>query len=341
MQNTRKGSYNSPSKCFSSEEWFEVENLIKNNQINWGNEFGISITNQCPLECAHCVRSSESKNNSDKISFKKFKQVINELIEMQTTIKTIRLTGGEPFLIPEKLKLVSEAVEKSEMEASVVTSAFWAKDSMTANKIIEKFPGISEYCISADIFHQKYVPFNQIKIVIRALKNHSKKIRLQMTQNKTPSDEERALMEGIKSLVDKEIKLRIIDIAYGGRAKLNFDKTQFNFSKDFSKFPCMAKIPVLLENGSVIPCCSLLFNVKNSHPLYLGDIFHNSIREIYENASRNALFQHIRLWGFSELIPLIKNSEYSDRLPDSFIEDYPCHICSSLFNDPLITHHLL
>lgn len=80
---------------------------------------GIEVTRRCNLECAHCLRGDrESKDIQDSILYNIFNGV--------TEIGTLFLTGGEPFLVPEKLEKILSIINKKGIKThyfSITTNA--------------------------------------------------------------------------------------------------------------------------------------------------------------------------------------------------------------------------
>jgi len=62
-------------------------------------EVTFEITNACNLRCVHCYAESDSRSGSkDKVTEKRWKELLNEAIELGTT--NVQISGGEPSMNP-------------------------------------------------------------------------------------------------------------------------------------------------------------------------------------------------------------------------------------------------
>lgn len=119
------------------------EALEKNNHPSLRSESGnptevrqlnfiqIKLSNQCQLACAHCGSDRSStwaKINGEsphvKKSFEVSEKFINELIEILPQIKTLKFSGGEPFLQPDHWKILEKLkfVDKSHCDLQYITN---------------------------------------------------------------------------------------------------------------------------------------------------------------------------------------------------------------------------
>lgn len=73
-------------------------------------EITIEITQQCPNYCLYCS-SMSSPLKKDLLSYEQIKQAVEDAIELG--VKFISLSGGEPFLHPDVLKIIDYISEKS------------------------------------------------------------------------------------------------------------------------------------------------------------------------------------------------------------------------------------
>lgn len=68
------------------------------------------ITNQCNLYCPHCYRNSTSKENIENINVDRMYSLIDEMVDLR--VRSLKITGGEAFLVPELFDIVSYASNK-------------------------------------------------------------------------------------------------------------------------------------------------------------------------------------------------------------------------------------
>jgi len=79
---------------------------------------GVSLTTNCNLNCQHCFQDKKNRNNIDIFLFKK---IVNFCIE--NNVKLISLTGGEPTLHPDYLKII-DMIHNSDLMYSITTNGW-------------------------------------------------------------------------------------------------------------------------------------------------------------------------------------------------------------------------
>ena len=89
--------------------------MISSNDIN---EIKVELSYHCNMNCLHCS-SEGSKDNNVKISLEESLNIINSALNLK--IKTISLSGGEPFLWPDLSELVNY-YKKNELTIKIYTN---------------------------------------------------------------------------------------------------------------------------------------------------------------------------------------------------------------------------
>ncbi len=79
----------------------------------------VEITDNCNLKCLHCYNDSTPIKGKNHITYDAFKIIINEAI--RCNIKSIALSGGEPLLNPDLIRIISSVVQEG-MSCRVVTN---------------------------------------------------------------------------------------------------------------------------------------------------------------------------------------------------------------------------
>lgn len=81
-------------------------------------ELAIEVTRRCNMKCSHCMRGPAENHTISK-------EVVDRLFDEVSTIGTLLLTGGEPFLEPEMIDYIFDAIIKRNIpiiRISVVTN---------------------------------------------------------------------------------------------------------------------------------------------------------------------------------------------------------------------------
>ncbi len=78
------------------------------------------ITNRCNLNCPHCYRNSKANDSLEKLPLERIYTLIDEM-ELYR-VRSLKITGGEPFLVPELFDIVKYA-SKKRIHLAILTNA--------------------------------------------------------------------------------------------------------------------------------------------------------------------------------------------------------------------------
>jgi len=112
-------------------------------KMNNNIELGISLNSTCNFRCRMC-NIWQSSGDAEKLDLAKCREIIDSLYKFK--VKGVRLSGGEPFLVPWALDLARYISDKG--YHSVITTNGSMINSAFAQKIINS--GISNVNISLD-----------------------------------------------------------------------------------------------------------------------------------------------------------------------------------------------
>ena len=126
--------------------------LLKSLETLWFNTGTL-----CNLECINCYIESSPKNDAlVYISHEEVLSYLNEINENDIIVREIGLTGGEPFMNPDILKII-ESVLKRDFKLLILTNAM--KPMMRhKNKLIEfnkNYPNLLSLRVSTDHYTKK------------------------------------------------------------------------------------------------------------------------------------------------------------------------------------------
>ena len=99
-------------------------------------ELAIEVTRRCNMQCSHCMRGPAENHTISK-------EVVDRLFDEVSTIGTLLLTGGEPFLEPEMIDYIFDAIIKRNIpiiRISVVTNG-----TIRDKRIADSFNKIGKY----------------------------------------------------------------------------------------------------------------------------------------------------------------------------------------------------
>ena len=129
---------------------------------------GLSLTDKCNASCEVCCFQCSPRG-----SFLIDEAVAMRYIDEAAAIGTVRMlyfSGGEPLLFPETLKRLSGyAFERYGIHSLVATNGFWGADIERGTALMRELAecGLSKVRISADLYHQRYIPADAVRGALR------------------------------------------------------------------------------------------------------------------------------------------------------------------------------
>lgn len=120
------------------------------------NQFGVEITRKCNMQCDFCLRG---RSQNFEITDEVMNDIFDSLSKFEkVSIRSINLTGGEPFLVPEKvIKIINELMKRN---INVDWLTITTNGSIFDEDIIHALNSMNEYAkfgvtlrISADPHH--------------------------------------------------------------------------------------------------------------------------------------------------------------------------------------------
>ena len=97
-------------------------------------------------------------------------------------IKTVMTFGGEPLLYPETVYAVMKtASELNIPKRQIITNGCFSKDAARIREVARRLAesGVNDLRLSADAFHQEYIPLEPVKIFAEEAKAAGIPIRIQ------------------------------------------------------------------------------------------------------------------------------------------------------------------
>lgn len=302
---------------------------------NYTRTITLFITDLCPLQCKHCfVNAKFAKSPQDVCDIEMFIETTDEY-RKHTDLRTIGVTGGEPFYTKTSLKRLSDYCRQTSLFLEVITSGYWANTQSEALDMLSYYDGITHVTFSTDRFHIQEVPIDSIRHGYLAAKEKGLSSRIKIAGETPDSLREHPVLSQILGMVTSKKDVQFQEIALYGRAsKLKKIKTP-------KIKVCEAVTPVVKIDGTIAPCCSYLVELDKSTPLHMGNFFHDEAREIYRHIKTNWLLYSIRMSGFNAIIDALQRQ---DLLPPTVLANDKnmcmCTTCYQIFADSK-THDFL
>ena len=293
-----------------------------------------SLTLACPLRCAHCMVATISPREATSATLPT-ETAIRFAAEMpdlwREGIRKISFTGGEPLLAREPLAVLSEAAQAAGIASTVVTACHWAKTPKVAARMIARFPGISDWHISTDIYHADFLPPEHVVYAAEAVAAANKTVLVRMAVSRDPSAEETQLVAWLERHVPRGTKFALQPVSPVGRAVEIGIAPENSKSDEAPVTPCLTTGPLIRHDGTLLPCCSGLSDQPQISPFATID------------ASRSGLVAAVRLWRDDPLLQLVRTVGFGfpaqwahERLgsaPVSPAPSHPCDFCTALWSN--------
>ncbi len=294
-------------------------------------------TFKCTIACQHCIMEAGPHRN-EEMDYEDSIEWLDQARRYRNGyIQGLALTGGEPFYNLDLLQRVSNYGRESGFTVSAVTNASWATSKDRALSVLKSLPSVRLLCISADQFHQKFIPFDYIRNAANAADQCKMIYSFAVCTPNFHDPQYVKIMDDLAEITGGERKVRISLTFPVGRAEVRSKSFDYEITTEPPAGACqMACSPVIFPDGKVMGCIGPVLKLDTDHPLVLGNLRENSLAEILDRAESNTFLHAIRIWGPHKILSLLKE-RYSDlSLPAEFIANCNCDVCYRLFKDEKI-----
>ena len=306
-----------------------------NAEIPFLKNIGLMQTLKCTIACSHCIVEA-GPHRKEEMRYENSLEWLDQARSYREGyIEGLALTGGEPFFNMELLKKISNYGRESGFTVSAVTNAFWATSKNDATSVLEKFPAIRMLCISTDEFHQKFIPFENIKNAAYAAEKCDIVYSFAICTPNFEDPQYLKIMEEISEITGgDERKVRISVTFPVGRAKKRSKNFDYKMTSEPPAGACrMACSPIVFPEGKVMGCIGPVIKLDTDHPLVLGNLQENSLAEILDKAELDTALHAIRIWGPHKILSMLKERNNNLLLPSEFIDECNCDVCYRMFKD--------
>ncbi|MEW6295019.1 MAG: radical SAM protein [Candidatus Diapherotrites archaeon] len=281
-------------------------NLPYKNKIT---SISILYTHKCPIYCDHCCGNFSPKRK-EKLTPKKVLDYFNDISSIK--VKKICFTGGEPFLFfDELINLISKG-KRMGFKISVISNGFWAVNEKETRKIMRLLSknGLAAIKISADEFHQKFIPIDNI---LNILKISNKQIPLKtiISFTKTKDLNHLNLLHFFKKF--RKLRLLVQPVIPVGRAKNKIKKEKVLYRKIDPKAKCpMPDLPTIDAYKQVYVCCNGILAGRNSI-FHIGDTSKEELKDILLKFKENRLIHFLKTEGPFILVKELEKNKLRKR----------------------------
>ncbi len=138
------------------------------------------VTYACTGRCKHCSEG-DHKSLGVHIDPAVAADAVKK-IAVAYDIKTVMTFGGEPLLYPETVYAVMRAAKESGVvHRQIITNGYFSTNEERIREVVHHLAeaGVNDLRLSADAFHQEYIPLEPVKIFAVEAKRAGIPIRIQ------------------------------------------------------------------------------------------------------------------------------------------------------------------
>jgi pyruvate-formate lyase-activating enzyme len=296
---------------------------------------GLILTDKCPVGCLHCI-SDNSLYKGKEIDLSFLKSRVDKTVELGSFDKIV-ITGGEPFFEFDKLRDLIIYITSKNLNASTVTSAYWAKSiKISREKLTElKTAGLQSLAISMDIYHQEKVPYQNIINVLEICAV----LRIPNTVVYTYSKDRlkdghllKQLFESLPEPLRKSLRITEGSMLQSGRAQMN-NLGPFNpEEKDNQPLICQSMGKIIRSDGQLALCCGA--DLPDNSTLLAGNIDSLPIPTLKDNLETNHFIPFIEIFGLKWMMETLKKSFSGyDFSVSELHTDNRCNICQKMLGN--------
>ncbi len=300
----------------------------------------LSYSLACNAQCAHCSVWADPKSRL-KLGLDKAIECVSDAGEFG--INVIALTGGEPTVYLRDLYEFMEYGHKHRgMQYSITTNSQWARTPEKARDVARSLVdrGLIHMRMSADSYHQQYVPIERVVNAVEASLACGVTTRVDVVMRRRDA-------ESVKiwnTFKKYPIELGVQALAPKGRALDNYDEKDFPTTslQAIRLGSCRQAGEVLIHSdGYVSLCCNVERDAtgspknKEMSPFVLGNVHRERLATILERNERSPISRIIRYEGPYGIYKLLIHY-FKDELEIPLQARYPnpCVLCDDLLSSP-------
>lgn len=301
---------------------------------------GLLLTYTCPISCAHCLVDAGPRRK-EKMALGSVCGWIDDAAAYRGgAIKSIELTGGEPFYDLQNLALVSDHAQQAGLSVSVETNAGWAGTLEQAILTLTRLPAIGFISLSTGVHHQQFIPIGHINNAIIAAELLGRRYHVTIVTDCEQDDRFIAIRKHLEKIIAPS-RIRSVVTYPAGRAKKPESGIGIRASMEPSGKPCINPFkPVILPDGRVMACSGPVHRYRKSCPLCLGNLRKEPLATVLDRTAKSRLMHLIWTWGPHRMASLLASYDHEERLPGEYVSGSPCDICNKLLSDRYLASRL-
>ena len=293
----------------------------------------VRSTRRCPLQCRHCCASSgpSAGIGARPEQLRRWAESIGKL----EAAVCMGIEGGEPFVALDALRAALDAASRAGLSTAVLTSAFWADDPHAATRILRSLPRISSLIISADEFHEEFVPLSTVAHAIEVGLEHADHVGIQICLGGDKDAFMERLHDEIGEDLLSETDILMTILQYTGRATTTGVAERPAEVEGLPEGRCpFLGTPVIREDGVFVACCHQEVVLGDGPALlHLGNVDEMDVAEFMAQVDSDVYLQTLRVYGPKAIALEAMEKGWGWR-PRAYREGDICDLCRDLTARP-------
>jgi len=286
------------------------------------------LSERCNITCRHCsIRAGPQRLPA--ASANKIQKWINN-IARNSKVRVLGISGGEPFFERDALKATLASAKEVGLRTVAFTNAYWAMSKAAARSTLFEVPHIDLLEISADIFHEEFIPLSNLRYAAKAALDIGIPVWFQVNEFKYRTFARR-LYVALGPEIVKQAKFTVVRLLNSGRASDNKLPDSSAYVNEPPQGGCNAlNAPLVCPDGTVLACCGEESYQDTCQPLRLGHLDKDNFADLLEISQCDPLLQSLRIFGPAYLIPLAMQGSWT---PGLYKKENLCDICRHILKD--------
>lgn len=301
----------------------------------------LQLTLCCPLKCKHCSVFAAPRR-LERMPIELILKILRDFAKPGQE-RLVVLTGGEPFALPHLLNQTLEEIQSLNLYNHVITSGHWATTLDSAKQVLLSMPAISLMTVSADSYHEEFVPLEYVRNAVLAAYELKRNVLLSIAIERGKTDYVDRIRQLVGQRVWDHIEHDVLPIMPTGRAR-NYNIGWFDTSAaPLPPGACeLLGTPVVVHDGNVSCCCQIDATNEVSRvpysPYRIGNLYNDTVDELEKRVDEDLIFQALRVWGPAALVQLLKEAGEHPSLKAEY--HGICFLCRDLLANPHVVTRL-
>ncbi|AUG78990.1 radical SAM protein [Kitasatospora sp. MMS16-BH015] len=213
----------------------------------------VTLTERCPLSCAHCSTSSTMRGGQPGSA---------ELLRFVGSFgpddrpELMLLTGGEPLLRPALAAALATTARAAGTRTALLSGMYFARQPRIPAGIRAAVRALDHFSASIDVFHEREVPRAEVFRALREILDAGVPISLHATGSGPEDPYLAGLTADVRRAFGADCPMLVNELRSVGRAAA-WAEAGRTPAPDGRPLPCaMAAWPVVAPDGAVLACCN-------------------------------------------------------------------------------------